>query len=249
MVLMVVLTLAIVAYLTMLTVNQVREGRYIGRPDTERDTITVSGEGRVTSIPDVGQVTVTIVTEGADAAKVQEDNITQFNKLVAELKVAGIEEKDLKTTSYDLNPRYEWVDGVRVDKGFTVNQSLSVKIRDLDNSGDAIRIASQNGANRVSGLTFTVDEPEVYKKMAREEALANAQANAEELASVVGVHLGKVVSFNESSDRYYPEPYYAKQTLSLDSGIGGAPESAPAPDFQAGSEEVIVNATIVYEIY
>ncbi len=246
-VLLAILLLAAVGLLSVLTYNQVKEGRYIGRPDTERDTITISGEGRVTAVPDIGQVTVTIVVEDNDAVTAQENNISQFNNLVAALKAEGIQEEDLKTTNYSVNPRYNWQEGERELIGYEVRQSLTVKIRDLDNSGNVIRVAGNNGANEVSGLSFTIDDPEQYRQEARKEALENAKDKAEELASLMGVSLGKIVSFNEGANNVSaPSPVYRDLAFAEETGFGGG---LAEPSIETGSEEVRVTATIVYEIY
>lgn len=233
-------------YLVMLTVNEVKEGRYIGRPDTERDTITITGEGRVTAIPDVGQITVSIVTEGKEANDAQEENIEQFNQLVEALKEEGVKEEDLKTSNYSLSPRYRYDEGERTQIGFEVRQSLTVKIRDLDASGKIISLASQNGVNQVSGLSFTIDDPEIYREEARKKALEQAREKAEELADLADVNLGKIVSFSESGGGApIPSPVF-RTFDTAEIGIGGG---VPEPDFEAGSEEVVVTATIEFEIF
>jgi len=235
---------ALIIFLGVTTYNEVKEGRYIGRPDTERDTITITGEGRVTAIPDIGQITVGIQTENDDVNIAQEENIEQFNQLVAALKAEGIAEEDLKTSSYNVYPRYDYIEGEQILRGYEVTQSLTIKIRDLDNAGNVITVASQNGVNQVSGLSFTIDEPEQYREEAREEALANAREKARELADLMGVTLGRIVSFSESASGGQPPiPFYNE--FAQDGRGGGV----SAPDFEAGSEEVVVIATIEYEIY
>lgn len=239
--------LAIIVYLGALTMNAVKEGRYIGRPETERDTITITGEGRVIAVPDVGQITVSIVTEDEDSNTAQERNIEQFNQVVSAVKNLGISDEDLRTTGYNVYPRYDWIEGERILRGYEVNQSLEVKIRDVENAGAVIRAAGQNGVNQVSGLNFTIDELEEYRQEARVKALENAREKAEDLADIMNVTLGKIVSFSESSSGQTPTPIYRDLALS-EAGIGGG-GGVPEPEFQAGSEEVIIMATIEYEIY
>jgi uncharacterized protein len=239
--------LVITFYVTILSANAFKEGKNIGKAVTERDSVTITGEGRVLASPDVAQVSITIVTENVDAEAAQEENVEQFNKLVADLKELGIDEKDLKTTSYNVNPVYDWTDGERVDRGFEVRQSLQVKIRDLDKSGDVIRIASQNGVNRVGGLSFIVDNPEQYKEEARTKSLENAKLKAEELSEVLGVKLGKIISFSEgTSGGFDLSPVFRGEMMAFDT----AEESAKSvtPDFEEGSEEIIIRSTIIYEV-
>ena len=200
-ILLAVLVITVVGALVLIKVSK-------GAGSFERDTVTITGEGRVQATPDIGQVTVSIISEGVDAADVQEENIEQFNAVVKALKDAGVDEKDLQTTSYNVNPRYKWEDGERIEVGFEVRQSLLVKIRNLDKAGDIIRAAGQNGVNSVSGLSFTVDDPEVYREEARRKALEQAQKKAEELAEITGIKLGKVISFSENSGGGFRGPLY-----------------------------------------
>lgn len=221
-----------------------------GDLDTVRDTVTITGEGRVTAEPDTGAVTVTIITEGDEAEDAQEENIEQFNLVVMALKDLGVEEKDLQTTSFNVNPRYRYDEGERTQIGFEVRQSLEVTIRDLDKSGEIIQAAGVNGVNQVSGLSFKVDEPEQYREEARRKALENAKEKADELAQVTGVRLGKIISFSESAGGGVPPvPFfrggYAEESMAMDVTV--EPQMA-APQLEAGSEEIYVTATIVYEV-
>ena len=234
------LVIAVVGALVLIKVNK-------GAGSFERDTVTITGEGRVQAKPDIAQVTVSIISEGVEAAAVQEENIKQFNEVVKALKDEGIDEKDLQTISYNVNPRYKWEGGERIEVGFEVRQSLLVKIRDLEKAGDIIRAAGQNGVNSVSGLSFTVDDPEVYREEARRKALEQAQKKAEELAEITGIKLGKVISFSENSGGGYRGPIF-RESFALDSAAVEAEPSFVAPDFEAGSEEIIIYATIIYEV-
>ncbi len=218
-----------------------------GTLDTERDTVTIMGEGRVTAQPDLGKVTVTIVTERDTAEEAQEENITQFNQVVVALKEVGIKEEDLQTTSFNVNPLYDYTDNGRVSNGYEVRQSVEVTIRDLEKSGDVIQAAGNSGANQVSGLSFTIDEPEQYREEARQKALENAKQKADELSRTLGVKLGKIVSFSEySNDGNNPVPFYGG---AMDMAAESVQKTAvPAPQLETGSQDVYVTATIVFEV-
>ncbi len=237
--------LMVAVYLSVSTFNMIKEGRYIGRPTTERDTISIQGEGKVTAVPDIGMITVSIVNSDKDVAKAQESNISKFNTLVAAMKTEGIDKKDLTTTNYSVYPQYDYSNGSARLTGYEVRQSLSIKIRNLDNAGRVITVAGQNGVNEVSGLTFTIDEPEALQDEAREEALANAREKAERLATLAGVKLGKIVSFSEATaGTPVPAPYYYEKDMAQ----GGATLNS-VPSFEQGSQDIVVYANIVFEIY
>lgn len=239
-----IVLLMVSVFLSVSTFNKIKESRYIGRPSAQRDTITIQGEGRVTAVPDIGAITVSLVNSNKDAAKAMDANNTQFNALIDAMKKAGIDKKDLTTSAYNVYPKYEWPDGKQVLTGYEVSQSLTVKIRNLEKSGEIITLAGQNGANQVSGLTFTIDEPEALRQQAREKALQNALEKASTLAKQTGTHLGKIVSFSESSSGGYPTPspvYYDR----AESGV----MNMSAPSIEAGSQDIYVFATVQYEIY
>lgn len=240
-----IVLLMVSVYLSVASYNAIKQSRYIGRPATERDTIEIQGEGKVTAVPDIGQITVSIVTENKEVNKAMEENTTKFNQLIEALKRAGIESKDMVTSAYNVYPKYDWSGERQTLIGYEVSQSLTVKIRQLDKSGSIIALAGQSGANQVSGLNFTIDDPEALREEAREKALANAQEKARVLARQAGVNLGKIVSFSESSSQPTPYPVFYDRAVS--EGFGG--DAMSAPSIEPGSQDVYVYVTVEYEIY
>lgn len=242
---MVILTLLVIGEAVYIG-NSIKSGRYIGRASNIRDTISMNGEGKITAIPDIANVTIGINVEKKSVAEAQKENTNKFNALLAQFKKQGIDSKDIKTTDYRINPVYDYTSSRgQTLRGYEVNQSVSIKIRNLDKISDVLDIAGQGGANQVSGLTFSIDDPEKLRQQAREKAFANAREKAAALAEVSGVKLGKVVSFSESGGNQ-PQPYpmyYAKDSL----GMGGA--GPILPSIEGGSLDIVVNANITYEIY
>lgn len=127
--------------------------------------------------------------------------------------------------------------------GYTITQSVVVKVRDFAKVGDILSGVVKSGANSVSSLSFRVDNPEAVQAEARTQAIAKAKEKAKALAHDAGFGIGRLLSITEgySSDRLY----YAKATEA--SGIGGG-DSAASPSIEAGSQEVTVTMTLTYEI-
>ncbi|MEK7160749.1 MAG: SIMPL domain-containing protein [Patescibacteria group bacterium] len=234
--------LALVAFLGVTTVNKIKEGRYIGQGDQYKNILSVAGEGKVLAKPDVGQVTLSVVSPASTVAVAQKDNTAKMNKISEAMKSLGIKEEDLKTTNYNISPRYQYVSGRSNLIGYEVTQSLEVKIKDLEKAGDILAKAADSGVNQVSALNFTFDDPEKLKAEARSKAIKNAKEKAEALARELGVALGQITSFSENS---YGDAvsYMAKEAY----GLGGG--GAAAPDVQVGQNEIQVNVDITYEIY
>lgn len=220
--------------------NKIKEGRYIGQGTQYKNTISISGVGKVLAKPDIGQVDLSVVSDAASVAAAQKDNTDKMNKITQAMKDLGIDEKDLQTVNYSIYPRYQYTKGKSEIIGYEVSQTLEVKIRNLDKSGDILGKAASLGANQVGSLTFTFDNPESFQSQARQKAVADAKQKAQDLAEGLGVSLGKITSFSETVSG---EP----SVYPLAMGVGGGGESTP--QIQTGQNEVQVNVTLSYEIY
>lgn len=238
-----ILGLVLIVYIGVLTWNAIRAHDFIGRSDQQLYTITISGEGEVTAIPDIAEVSLGVETQNSNVAAAQTENTAKMNSLIVQLKGLDIVEEDIKTTNYSIYPRYDYPDGSQVLRGYIVSQNVTVKIRDLDKIADVLGLAGQAGVNQLGGLSFTIDEQEDLKQNAREKALANAKAKAETLADIAGVKLGRLVSFSESGNDYYPQPVYFGEQRAY--GLGGGDS---APSVEPGSQDIIVYVTVTYEV-
>jgi len=205
--------------------------------------ITFTGEGKIYTKPDIAMVTLSVVTESKTVADVQKKNTEKMNKVIDFLKGFGVEEKDIKTTNYNLYPRYNY-EYVRVPQivGYEITQSLEVKIRNLDKAGEIIEGSVNAGVNQVYSLYFKVDKDEEFKSQAKELAIKDAKKKAEETAKQLGVKLGKLSGYSEGGG-YYP-PIYSNYDKAV--GMGGGGESAP--NIQTGENEILVTVTLTYEI-
>lgn len=244
-------------FLVVLAISQVKEFRFIGSGVTATNTITVSGEGEVFAVPDTGEFSVTIQEEAKDVSAAQEVATKKTNAIIDYLKAAGVAEKDIKTTDYSVYPQYDWVNGVCKEgaaycppgkqelRGFQVSQTLSVKVRDTQKAGELLSGVGQKGASQVSGLSFTVDDEDALTAEAREKAIADAKAKADELARQLGVSVVRVVGFSENGGGY---PVLYAKTMAMDSAAGMRAESAPAPAIPTGENKITSNVSVTYEI-
>ena len=214
-------------------------------------SFAVSGEGKSVSIPDIAQFAFSVITQGGkDIGSLQSDNTAKMNKIISFLKSEGIDEKDIKTENYSVDPRYQYYNckGGAVCPpadivGYTITQGVSVKIRDFGKIGDILAGAVSNGANNVSQLSFDIDNKDKVESDARAEAIKKAQAKAQEVAQAGGFKLGKLLSIDESPS---PRPIYYNMAKSA-GGLGmGAAEVSP--NIEPGSQETTVDVTLRYEI-
>lgn len=214
-----------------------------------KNTISVSETGEIYAKPDLALTTFSVITEAKTVAQAVSENTKKMNAVIDFVKGRGVEEKDLKTTSFNIYPRYEYQKveteiypyppGKRVLVGYEVTQSLEVKIRDMEKIGDIIEGATEAGANQVGDLQFTIDKEDELKKEAREQAIEKAKTKAKELVSQLGVKLVRIINFSESSVVPIPTPYF------LEKAAGGGAE---APQIETGENKIEVTVTITYEI-
>lgn len=251
-----VLTLVLIllaAFLLALTIKTSKEIGYVGGGISPTNAISVSGNGEVVVVPDTAEFTFSLTEEGETATIVRDAVTKKAGEVMQALKEKGVDEtKDVKTVAYNLSPKYEWqpvacvkypCDRKQVQKGFTLEQSVRVKVRDIDRAGEVIEAVTSKGVKSVGGIAFTTDDEDKGKNEARKVAIDEARAKAEMLAADLGVSLVRIIGFSE--DGSYPMPYYAKEvSMSMDS----AGMVAQAPALPAGENTVVSNVSITYEI-
>lgn len=212
------------------------------------DTITVSGTGKVVAKPDIAVADLSINVEAATAAAAQTNANKKSKAVVAFLKDKGIEERDIRTSGYNIYPQYDYNDGKTRIRGYQVTQSLTVKIRDLDKSNTVLDGVVDAGVNQVSSIRFDIDEPDKLKAEAREKAIKDANEKAQELRKQLGVKLGRIVSFSENASGVVYPTYMKLAEDSRTMGMGGATSAVPAPEIPAGENEIVANVSITYQI-
>ncbi|HEY4476768.1 MAG TPA: SIMPL domain-containing protein [Candidatus Paceibacterota bacterium] len=226
-------------------------------------SFSVSGEGKVVTRPDVAQFTFQIINEGStDIAALQRDNVERGNKINSFLKEQGVGDKDIKTEQYNLTPRYQntycaprFSSGVSNQAttacpppeivGYTVIQGVTVRVRDFAKIGAILSGVVERGANNVSQLNFTIDDPVTVENEARAQAIAEAREKAKLVARAGGFSVGRLLGIDEGGGQFY---YTEKSSrmMTFDAVSEGAPLSAPT--IEPGSQDVIVNVTLRYEI-
>jgi hypothetical protein len=210
-----------------------------------QNQITISGTGKTYAVPDVAKVTLGIETTGKVVKDITETNVTSMNKIIEGLKALGIAEKDIQTTQYSVNPQYDWTDrSGRTLTGYVISQNIEVKIRDFTMISDALNVATNNGANIVSSLQFTIDDVEKVKATAREKAIVQAKEKAQTLANQTGIKLGDIINVYENNDNYYAPIYSSKTAM----GAGAMDAVEVAPQIQTGEQEVQITVSLTYKI-
>jgi uncharacterized protein len=250
---MLVLVLLVLAiFLVFETLNTIKEHRFIGGGVAATNTINVSGEGEVFAVADIAEFSFSVVEERDTVDEAQKIGAQKVNAILDFLENSEIEETDIKTTNYNVYPRYDYIkkdcvngfcpNGERVLKGFEVSQSISVKARDTEKAGSILSGIGELGATNISGLNFTIDDEEELQDEARKSAIEDAQEKAKQLAKDLGVRLVRVVSFSEFGSQPQFKTFAVAEMAMMDSAGGGIPE------IPLGENKITSSVSITYEI-
>lgn len=205
-------------------------------------TVSVMGSGMAYLVPDIAYIYVGVHTEESSAADAVKENNAQTQKVIEALKKFGIDSKDIRTTNFSIWPqeRYDPQTGASTgQKTYVVDNTVYVTVRDLDKLGDLLDTVIAAGANTVNSIQFDVADKDAALKQARADAVKDAEAKAQELASAAGLNLGEIQSIGFSDSQPYP--------IFGGKGGGGAAAEAAVP-IQPGQLTFTVTVNVTYEI-
>jgi uncharacterized protein len=252
-VLVAVILLAV--FLGLKSFSELQSMRYIGAGVTPSNTISVSGYGESFATPDIATFSFTVSSKKSTVAAAQTEATNKINAVTKYLKDAGIEDRDIQTSDYSVNPQYDYIQGAcangvcppgrQVLNGYEVRQTTTIKVRDAAKAGDLLTGVGNQGATEVSGLNFTFDDPNKSQNDARSMAIADAKKKADELAKELGVRIVRVVSFSENGGGY-PMPYAYGRGATVSNQAMDA--KAIAPEISIGQNKVQTNVSVTYEI-
>lgn len=223
-----------------------------GRPaNAATDTITVTGDGQATMAPDVARLSFTVTNSESTVAQAQADTTKQANSVIEYVKGQGIADKDVKTLSYNITPRYQYspcAGGYCPPSsptiiGYDVSETVQVTVRDLTAVGTIIGGLGKLEVQNLNGPSFALDDSSAGYDAARADAINKAKAQASVLAKQLGVGLGKIVNFSESSSggrTVYPAAYGA--------GTMASDRAEVAPSVPTGENTYNASVSITYEI-
>ncbi len=209
------------------------------RADEEPRWIKVTGTGESTATPDLATISIGVETEATTPGAALSDNADRMNAVMTRLKEAGLEERDLQTSQLGVWPIHPDRSVSKLEPneaGYRASNQLTVTVRHLDRLGETLDWAVSDGANRISGPSFSVAEPAQYYQRARDAAIADAMAKAERYTAAAGVTLGPVMRIDESDTG----PGLARQVR--------AEAMAAATPIAAGEASFSARITMMFEI-
>jgi uncharacterized protein YggE len=242
-----ILSIAGTFFLVVLSILAITATSFLARgtDSLNENTISVTGTSEVNAAPDIASFSFSVSEVSLNPQEAQEVISQKIVVILEGLEELSVEEDDIRTNSYSINPKYQWLRSENKQEliGYDVRQNAEVTLRDLARAPEALTLFAASGVDNLYGPNFEIEDPEALQEQARLEAIDDAKNQARRLARDLGVKLGDIVSFNEHSGGYYPQPYFAR-SLSMDF----AEEVSVEPLLPAGENEISSQVTIVYEI-
>lgn len=231
-------------------INQIKLNQYIGYNIQSPSTIYVKGKGEIKAVPNIASLHITISKE-AKTSKEAQDLLNKITAKTIKYLTKTIKNKDIKSQYGGISPKYSsqsvcynYPCPPRNQKiiGYTATQSMTVKIRDVDNANEIRTGLTDLGITNINGPTFSIDNQDVYNNQARAIAIKNAKDKAQVLAKDLEVKLVRIINFTENNNAY-PILY---RTNSLEQETPAV--ITPAPKLPKGENTITSNVTITYEI-
>jgi len=211
--------------------------------------ILVTGEGSADIAPDMAVLVLGVSRDAATARAALTANSAAMSKVVDAMAGLGIAKRDLQTANFDIQPRYTYPQpGNDVDQaprlvGYTVRNSLTVRVRDIAKVGEVLDTSVTLGVNEGGSIQFANDDPSAAITQARIKAVENAMAKARTLAEAAGVKIGRVLEISEQNFAPRPLAMAKMEMVTMDSRAGSAPPIAAGEN----SYKVTVNVTLALE--
>ena len=214
--------------------------------DGNTKTITLVGEAERFVSPDTASVNFSMTNKSKSTKDATDSVNERIDALLKALRSFGVEEKDIKTTNYNLYPEYTYPrNSGRVFDGYRVTQSLEVKIRDLDSASDILTKVGELEVDNLSGLNFFVDNDDEILDKLRAEAIDDAKQKSRELGRELGVNLNKIVGFSEGSNFGYKQPTLVRSFALEEEAFFDTAVSANIP---TGENKMTSSVSVTFEI-
>jgi uncharacterized protein YggE len=211
-------------------------------PLTEQPYISVKGMGIVSARPDMLTVQIGVQIENGSLADAQWDANTKINAAMKLLTEGGVADRDISTSRLAVEPVIVYENNKPPRQtGYRVTHILNVKLRDIAKSGKLIDSIVAAGVNRVQSLNFSFSDPTALLKQARDAAMTDAKAKAQQFATQGGVGLGPPILIQEVGANTLPK----SSSPLFDSGVSNTPPTTP---INPGEQEVRVEVGVLYAI-
>ncbi|MGI8705226.1 MAG: SIMPL domain-containing protein [Sphingomicrobium sp.] len=204
--------------------------------------IDVNATGEVTRVPDIAVISAGVVTRSTTAVGAIQENSVRMERVIAALKRAGIADRDIQTSSINLSPEYRYQENQPPQLvGYSASNQVTIRFRDVRNSGRILDALVAEGANQINGPNMTIEHREAALDEARTNAVAIGRARAELYARALGKRVARVISVSESGGYSPPPPPMPAAEMAV---MARAPDTKIEP----GEQKLEVTLSMVFEL-
>ena len=211
-------------------------------PQNEGPVIVTTGEGVVKATPDRVWVTIAAESRAKSPREAQRVNAEAMKSVLDKLKTLGLPTDAIRTSGYDLQPQFDYVNGKQSLREYVARNTVEVRVDDVARAGDVLDAAVGSGATNVSGVRFDLKDRTSVERDALRRAVADARGRADAAAAGAGMKVDHVVRIEEQRVIVpEPRPMYAmaRQSMVAD---------AAAPPITPGELEVRATVTLTSSI-
>lgn len=205
--------------------------------NVETNVVKVESREQVNVEPDIAEVVYAVYSQASDAQTCQTQNSTDLDKVIEVLTGQGIEEKNIQTSNYGLNPVYDWEDGKSIS-GYEMNTEVTVSNISMDQVGTLLSESVDAGINSISSVTYKSSKYDESYREALSKAVESAKAKAAAMEEAGGYKLGKIVNIEE---------YPGSQTPRANVYSAAAGKTEAVADMAVMPGEIEIEAAITVE--
>jgi uncharacterized protein YggE len=188
--------------------------------------VVVVGEGQVTAVPDRAWITIGAESRAPSPREAQRRNTELMKPVQDKLRSAGLPAEAIRTTGYDVQYEWDFVNGKRVGRGYVARNSIEVRIDTVDRVGEYLEIAVGSGATSLNGIRFDMKDQAKLEREALRLAVADARAKAEAAAAGAGRNIDRIVRIVEQGGGGPPVPMPYLRAAAQSAAADAAPPIA-----------------------
>ncbi len=234
---------------------------YLMPPSSQQTGLWVNGEGKATYAPDIAVLSLGIEAQEKTVAQAQNSARDAMSKVLAALKSRNVADKDIRTQTFNIQPIKQWLEAIptptprgtaepqykpppkEVIVGYRVSNTVTVKIRKIDDAGSVIDAVAAGGGDltRINSIGFTIEDAAPFRAQAREMAVKDALNKAKQITTAAGVTLGRVTYITESGG-------FVPKADVRSFGVAMAASEAAPTSISPGELELSVSVQMVFDM-
>lgn len=208
-------------------------------PPANEPVVVASGQGIVFAVPDRAWITMSAESRAPSPREAQRLNAEAMRPVQEKLKAAGIPTDAIRTTGYDVQYEWDFVNGKRVGRGYVARNTIDVRIDTIDRVGEYLEIAASSGATALGGIRFDFKDQAKLEREALRLAVVDARAKAEAAAAGAGRTIDRILRIEEHGVEVPPIPVRVMREA-----VQGGFAATAAPPIEAGRSEIRARATV-----